>query len=155
MRKRLIGADGGGKDDGEWLDLAQVAQVELTSEDPDHPIEAALRGAPGHGWRAATPGPQAIRLIFDQPQRLRRIHLTFQEEATPRTQEFSLRWSPDGGQSYRDVQRQQYTFSPPGTTRQVEDYKVDLAGVTLLVLQIVPDIGGGRAHASLAALRLA
>jgi hypothetical protein len=107
------------------------------------------------GWRAATPGPQAVRLIFDQPQQLRRIRLVFDEAAQPRTQEFALRWSADGGQSFRDVVRQQYTFSPPGTVEEVEDYRVELVGVTRIALQIIPDIGGGPARASLAALLLA
>ena len=66
-----------------------------------------------------------------------------------------LRWSPDGGQSYREIVRQQYNFSPPGVTREFEDYTVDLAGVTALELRIVPDIGGGDARASVAQLRIA
>lgn len=140
---------------GGWLDLEALAQVELTSEAPDAPIEAALRPGSGPGWRAAAPGAQAIRLIFDRPQLLRRIQLVFHEEVQQRSQEFVLRWSPDGGRTFQDLLRQQYTFSPPGTTRQLEDYNVNLAGVTVLVLEIVPDMGGGPAHASLAALRLA
>jgi hypothetical protein len=157
MRKRMIGAETMDRPApaGGWLDLEQIAQVELTSEEPDYPVEAALRAEPGAGWRAATHGPQSIRLLFDRPQQLRRIQLVIEEAAQPRTQELVVRWSPDGGQSYRDVVRQQYTFSPPSTTREVEDYKVELAGVTVLVLQIVPEISGGPARASLATLRLA
>jgi hypothetical protein len=156
MRKRSISTHTG---DGpaaaiDWLDLGQIAQVELTSEDPAHPIEAALGSGAGSGWRAAGPGPQVIRLFFDRPQQLRRIHLVFQEDVQPRTQEFVLRWSPDGGRSYREVLRQQYTFSPPGATREVEEYQVDLADVTVLALEIAPDVSGGSARASLATLRL-
>lgn len=157
MRKRMIEpqrADGLA-DGGHWLDLEQIAEVELSSEDVIHPIEAALRQEPGDGWRAAAPGAQLIRLIFDQPQPLRRIKLVFQEDAQPRTQEFVLRWSPDGGHSYHDVLRQQYTFSPPETNREVEEYEVNLDAVTALELQIIPDISGGSARAGLAALRLA
>jgi hypothetical protein len=50
--------------------------------------------------------------------------------------------------------RQQYNFNSPGATDEVEDYDVDLEGVTLLELSIVPDISGGSAPASLAQLRL-
>jgi hypothetical protein len=107
------------------------------------------------GWRASQPGEQLIRLLFDEPQRLRRATLLFVEIECERTQEFVLRWSADGGRSYREVVRQQYTFTPPGTTRQDEDYGVDLEEVTALELKIVPDIGGGGARASLAQLRLA
>src|SRR5438034_8674392 len=54
----------------------------------------------------------ALRLIFDQPQRLTRIALVFEEAAIKRTQEFVLRWSPDGGRSFREIVRQQWNFSP-------------------------------------------
>lgn len=156
MRKRISETERvTGPAAGSWLDLEPIAQVELTSEEPGFPVEAALQPGASAGWRAAAPGPQTIRLIFDRPQPLRRIQLVVQEDAQPRTQELVLRWSPDGGQSFQDVLRQQYTFSPPGTTREVEDYQVALPNVTVLLLQIVPDISGGSAHASLAALRLA
>ena len=103
----------------------------------------------------ASAGEQTIRLLFDELQRVRRIQLLFHEDHQARTQEFVLRWSPDGGQSYREIVRQQYNFSPPGVTRESEDYAVDLAGVTALELRIVPDISGGDARASVAQLRIA
>lgn len=152
MRKRVMNEEPA--EDQPGLDLEQVASVEITSEDPAHPIESALRGDSG-GWRASTPGEQAIRLIFDQPTRLRRIDLRFEEPGTSRTQEFVLRWSPDGGRSYREIVRQQYTFSPPGTTFETERYAVDLAGVTVLELRLIPDIAGGAALASLGRLQVA
>ena len=51
--------------------------------------------------------------------------------------------------------RQQYNFSPPDNTREIEDYVVDLDGLTILELDIIPDISGGGARASLAQIRLA
>ena len=156
MRKRivkvsqsLVPADQG------WLDLQSLAEVELTSEDLANPIEAALVSGAGLGWRAAEAGEQTIRLLFDESQRVRRIQVLFHEDQQARTQEFVLRWSPDGGQSYREIVRQQYNFSPPGVTREFEDYAVDLADVTTLELRIVPDISGGDAPASVAQLRIA
>lgn len=139
---------------GDWLDLGRLAQVELSSEDADHPIEAALVTDDGAGWRAARPGRQTIRLVFDQPQRIGRIHLMFEECVRERTQEFVLRWSPGHGTPH-DIVRQQYHFSPPGTSRETEDYAVDLDGVAVLELYITPDIGGGDSRASLERLRLA
>ena len=106
------------------------------------------------GWRAADPGTQTIRLIFDQPQRLGRISLVFEENEIKRTQEFVLRWSPDGGRSFRDIVRQQWNFSPPDTVREVEEYQVELSDVTALELIIVPNNSGGAARASLKSLRL-
>jgi hypothetical protein len=96
-----------------------------------------------------------VRLVFDQPLRIERLHLEFHEDELERTQQFVLRWSSDGGQSYREIVRQQYNFNPPGATSEREDYRVDLDGVTTLELSIVPDISGGPARASLGQLRLA
>jgi hypothetical protein len=157
MRKRIIKQDSQDVSDSSqsWLDLERLAQVEITSEDAAHPIESALTPGTGRGWRASQPGEQIIRLLFDEPLRLRRIRLSFYEDKQGRNQEFVLRWSPDGGQSYREIVRQQYNFTPPATTREVEDYGIDLDGVTALELRIVPDISGGGACASLAQLSLA
>ena len=117
-------------------------------------MEAALVAGEMRGWRAADSGTQTVRLIFDQPQRLTRIALVFEETDTERTQEFVLRWSGDGGRSFREIVRQQWNFSPPDTVREVEEYQVDLSGVTVLELVIVPDISRGSARASLKSLRL-
>jgi len=157
MRKRIVGQGPPEVSVAEpdWLDLEPLAQVEVTSEEVGSSIEAALIPGRGPGWRAAQPGEQTIRLLFDEPLQLGRVHLVFQEDERERTQEFVLRWSPDGGQTYQEIVRQQYNFSPPGSAREVEDYAVDLKEVTALELKIVPDISGGSARASLAQLRLA
>ncbi len=155
MRKRIIKeALEAGPQPETWLDLGHRATVEVTSETDDQPIEAALVPGRGSGWRASEPGKQLIRILFDQPLPLKRIHLVFEEDEQTRTQEFTLRWSQDRGQSYKEVLRQQYNFAP-GTRRQIEDYDVALSGVTALELGIVPDISGGDAFASLAQLRVA
>jgi hypothetical protein len=156
MRKRLITPipqDDPSLDEG-WLDLDDAAVVEITSEEKEYPVESALVLGEMRGWRAADSGTQTIRLIFDEPQRLTRIALVFEETETERTQEFVLRWSPDGGRSFREIVRQQWNFSPPKTIREVEEYRVELSDVTVLELVIVPDISGGAARASLRSLRL-
>ena len=84
------------------------------------------------GWRAAASGEQVVRLLFDEPRPMTLVELRFDEPAAQRTQEFVLRWSSDGGRSYRDIVRQQYTFSPPGTTSEAERITVNLSGVTAL-----------------------
>jgi hypothetical protein len=136
-----------------WLDVERAAIVELTSEDKDYPIESAFVSVDARGWRAAAPGSQTIRLVFDQPQRLKHISLVFEENETARTQEFVLRWS-SGGSSFREIVRQQWNFSPPETIREVEEYQVELSNVTVLELIIVPNMNGGAARASLKSLRL-
>lgn len=156
MRKRIIDQCSWAEEtaDQKWLDVARLAQVELTSEDPGFPIESALLPDSGAGWRAQQPGPQLIRVVFDEPQRVGHVRLAFEEEHCERTQEFVVRWSADGGKTYREVVRQLYHFSPPGTTRELEDYAVGLEGVTVVELSIVPDIGRGGAIASLAKMLL-
>jgi len=119
-----------------WLKLEDLATVEVTSEQRDYPIEGAF-SAEGGGWRAASPGTQTIRLVFDQPQRIQRIWLVFEEAEIARTQEFLLRWSSDG-RSFQDIVRQQWNFSV-NSPREIENYVVQLSGVLVLELVIVPD----------------
>lgn len=138
-----------------WLDLANIASVEISSEDESYPIESALQGETEIGWRASRPSEQVIRLLFDEPQQIKQIKLVFAELEKARTQEFVLRWSRQAGPPDQEILRQQYNFSPPDTVRQSEIYTVNLEGVTALELSIVPDISGGNARASLACLRLA
>ncbi|HEY4842900.1 MAG TPA: hypothetical protein VIH78_13090 [Terriglobales bacterium] len=155
MRKRLITQipqDILPLDEG-WLNLDGTAVVEVTSEDKEYPVEAALISGEMRGWRAVDSGAQTIRLIFDEPQSLRRIALVFEETEIERTQEFVLRWSGDHGGSFQEIVRQQWNFSPPNSMREVEEYQVDLSGVNVLELVVVPDIRGGVARASLKSLR--
>src|SRR5262245_17794647 len=149
MRKRMInsGSEPVSRSGDEWFDLERLARVEITSESAEHPIESALIPDRAPGWRAAQPGKQTIRLIFDQPLALGRVLLRFDEKEQGRTQEFVLRWLPEGEQSPREIVRQQYTFSPPATNQELEDYRVKLNGVTAVELEIVPDISGGGAYA--------
>ena len=156
MRKRQISATPSAAPPSgqDWLDVDRAALVEVTSEEDDYPIESALLGAENRGWRAANPGRQTIRLIFDEPQKLRRILLVFEDSENTRTQEFVLRWSPATGNSFEEIVRQQWNFSSPGTIREIEDYAVQLSAVKVLELIIVPDTSGGAARASVASLRL-
>jgi hypothetical protein len=117
-------------------------------------VESALIPTRDLAWRADQPGKQTIRLVFDHPLSLRRISLRFDEHEHARTQEFVLRWLPRGDNRFRDVIRQQYTFSPAGTTQEIEDYRVELNDAAALELTIVPDTSGGTARASLTQMRL-
>ncbi|MDA3970294.1 MAG: hypothetical protein PF442_02985 [Desulfobulbaceae bacterium] len=156
MRKRIIptGQEIGTEPEGHWLNLEEAAEVEITSEDADHPIENALVPGSSSGWRAAQPGDQSIRLLFSQPQSLHRIWIHFVEPDRARTQQFVLRWSPDRGETFNHIVRQQWNFSPQGIHEEIENIYVDLSGVTLLELAITPDIGSQEVYASLQELRL-
>lgn len=157
MRKRIIDPiqRNTAADVQEWLDLDRLAEVEVTSEDAAYPIESALLPGRNSGWRAGRPGEQTIRLLFAHPQRIRRIALSFVESGCDRTQEYVLRWSPDGGKTFRDIVRQQWNFSQHGATSEIEDHRVDLQAVTALELRIIPDKSGGNALASLGHMRIA
>jgi len=159
MRKIMINqaAENTPSSDLNFLDLEHLAQVEFTSERTEHPVESALllTGDSGAGWQAASAGEQTIRLVFDQPRTIEHIFLVFDEQQQSRTQEFVLLWLMDDEDAYREIFRQQYHFSPPGTTREIEHYEVRLNQLKVLELRIIPDISGGEACAGLKQLRLA
>lgn len=140
-----------------FLDLEPLAQVEFTSEHPEYPIQSALLLTDnlGVGWQAACPGEQTIRIVFDQSQTIEHIFLTFEDQLHSRTQEFVLFWLMEEEQAYREILRQQFNFSPPNTTREIEHYEVSLNQLKVLELRIIPDISNGEGYATLKQLRLA
>jgi hypothetical protein len=95
-----------------WFDLESIASVEITSEDPAFPIESALVRRNKGGWLAAEPGVQTIRLIFDEPQKLRRISLIFEETETKRTQEREARQAAQCNPSSRSARKSCGTSHP-------------------------------------------
>jgi hypothetical protein len=138
----------------EWFDLEEMAKVEVTSEDPSFPVESALVSGKGPGWRAAQRGKQTFRIMFDKPTRLRRIRLEFSETEIARTQEFTLQWAAEPGGPFRELVRQQWSFSPQGSTSEIEDYQVSLDNVSVLELEVKPDLTPANACATLARWRL-
>jgi hypothetical protein len=156
MQKKITPAiqKSGPSTDGGWLDLAAVAEVEITSEQPEHPIEAALLPGKNKGWRANEPGQQVIRLLFSPAQKITHIHLHFEESAVVRTQQYVLQWSPQPNQPCREIVRQQWNFSPRGATAEIEDHHIDLPPVAVLELIIDPDQGNQAAFASLESMRI-
>jgi hypothetical protein len=154
MRKRIVEthlANPRGESDQGWLDLEQIATVEVTSEDPRFPIESAFGPERELGWRASQKGEQQIRIIFDEPMSLHRIQLRFHEAECERTQEFTLRWSAAAGEPTNEIVRQQWNFSPAGSTTEIEDYAIELNAVSVLELAIQPDLRLREAVATLAA----
>ena len=159
MRKSVIAsaATAAGSGPEGWLDLDAIARVEISSEDVNLPIEHALGKTATTGWRAAETGPQVVRLVFDTPQTIRRIQLHFVDRVAERSQEFAVYAGP--GAELREVRRQQWTFSPQGSTEEIEDYPVNLSGITTLELRIDPDRShdpkASKEYASLQSLKLA
>jgi hypothetical protein len=126
--------------EGPWLDLESLATFEISSEDPEHPIEYALR-EDQKSWRAAEDGEQTIRITFDSPQIISRIAFWFEENNVAPTQEFVLLWRSSNGPNWREIVRQQFNFSP-NTTNQREEFNVSLNDVISIELRIVPAING-------------
>jgi hypothetical protein len=79
-----------------------------------------------------------------------RIALVLEESETERTQAFVLRWRVIVSRNCAPAME----FQSRNSIREVEDDRVELSGVTVLELVIVPDISRGSAHASLKCLRL-
>jgi hypothetical protein len=140
-----------------WRDLERIARVEISSEDENFPIEHALGKKETTGWRAAGTGPQLIRLHFDEPLAIKRLQLHFVEKAAERSQEFAV--YAGAGAELKEVVRQQWSFSPHGSTEELEDYPVNLSGITTLELRIDPDRShdpkASQHYASLQSLKLA
>jgi hypothetical protein len=155
VRKTILGHedDSATFSSNEWLGVEAIAGIGVTSEADGAPVENVLHPDRDTGWRAGEPGPQIIRITFGGPTKIRHIQLVFRELQFARTQEFTLRYTTAGGER-RDVIRQQWTFSPQGSTEEVEDYCVLLDDVVILELTINPDISNGDVHASLVRLRL-
>jgi hypothetical protein len=139
---------------GSWLDLDKLATVELSSENPEHPFELVLRPTTGEGWKAASPGPQVIRIHFDVPSPVRRVHLEFCEELNQRAQEIAL-FATQKAVARRELVRQQWVFSPTGSKSEVEDFYFDLKDVTTLELQIDPGRHDKAMFATLQTLQVA
>jgi hypothetical protein len=153
MIKRFTPAAATPEIPGQWRELGDQVEVELTSEDSEWPIEGALTPGQPRGWRAGAPGVQTVRLIWPEPIRLQRVRLVFEEQTQLRTQELVLRATTTDGE--REIVRQQFTFAPPGTTVEREEYAVALDRVTGLILTIDPAIGRGDVVASLKEWRVA
>jgi hypothetical protein len=156
MRKAPIsgfGISSGLSSPGSWLDIEQAATAELSSEDPQHPFERALRPETTDGWKASSPGPQLIRLRFDSPQSIRRIHLQFREGEVSRSQEIAL-FATSKTSPRKELVRQQWVFSPQGATTEVEDYFFHLNDVTALDLEIDPGRHDKQVFASLQSIQI-
>jgi len=154
MRKRIIPAISvrAPLEAEHWIDLEGCAEIEVSSENPAHPIEAALLPGNRGGWRANGPGPQTVRILFDAPRNVTRMRVIVTEDTQQRTQEFVLRWAPSADGPWREIVRQQYNFVP--LSSEVEEYAMELENVGAIELQITPSISGGEAVAGLAEWRI-
>ena len=155
MQKTILGnqnPDQGNLAD-QWFGIDAVAGIGVTSETEGAPVESVFDSSSQTGWRAGTSGLQVIRITFGEPKTIRRIQLEFTESRLERTQEFTLHATSVRGER-TEVIRQQWTFSPQGSTQEVEDYRLSLNNISIVELTINPDLNHGDAHASLIHLRI-
>jgi len=140
---------------GPAKDIASIATVLVTSESPEHPVDNLFDARTGRGgsrWVAGTDGEQSVILAFDTPQTIREVGLETEELEASRTQALVLSLSRDGGRTYREVLRQEFTFSPPATTYERERWAVPAEGVTHLRVVVQPDKGNAPSRATLTSL---
>lgn len=139
------------------LDIAAIATVIVSSEQATHPVNHIFDHSRGPGasrWVAAKDGEQDLILDFDAPQTIKQIVLEVEEREVSRRQEIVVSVSSDGGRVYDQVIRQEYNFSPPGTTFERETWFVSAQRVTHLRLHIAPDKDGKPCRATVTSLVL-
>ncbi|MDO8735343.1 MAG: discoidin domain-containing protein [Elusimicrobiota bacterium] len=146
LRKRIATHPEEGKNqkEGRILDLINNAEVIITSEDKGHPVDNLVDGSRGRGssqWLAGTSGPQVLIFKFDKPHHITEIVYEIEETKDTRTQEILLETSSDAGEKYRELVRQEYNFSPSGSTFQKEVVTVNIHGATSIKMSIKPDKG--------------
>ncbi|HXI71176.1 MAG TPA: discoidin domain-containing protein [Verrucomicrobiae bacterium] len=158
MRKKIITTPSSSTTPvADGLDVGAIATVLVTSELTGHPVENAFDGQRGPGstrWVSEIGGEQTLNLAFDAPQTIRTVGLEIEETEESRTQELQLAISLDGEKTYRELLRQEFHFSPGGSTFEREEWTINAEGVTHLRLQIKPDKGGRPCRASVTSLVL-
>lgn len=157
VRKRRLGiGQESGLIDGA-MDLAALATLAYSSEDPRHPIDHVIDNPVGPGspkWRGNVPNvTDQIVIEFDEPQSFSRLVYEVEESESQRTQEVRIEASDDDGLSFRQLLVQEFTFSPDGATFEREDLRLRAKDITHLRLMIVPNKQGS-GTASLTTLQL-
>jgi hypothetical protein len=150
-------ADPRTSDERGCMHIPALATVLVTSEAAEHPVDCLFDGHDGPGgtrWVAAVDGEQVLILAFDTPQIIQEVGLETEESQASRTQVLTLSLSQDGGRTYREILRQEFNFSPPGTTFERERWIVPAAMVSHLRVTIRPDKGGKLGRASLTSLTI-
>ncbi len=162
LRKLIIPAaphpdDPRRSDEAERMYIPELATVLVTSEAAEHPVDCLFDGHNGPGgtrWVAAVDGEQELILAFDTPQTIQEVGLETEELQASRTQVLTLALSQNGGRTYREVLRQEFNFSPPGTTFERERWIVPATMVSHLRVTIRPDKGDKPGRASLTSLTI-
>jgi hypothetical protein len=123
------------------LDLAEIACVEVTSEQSVFPIDNVFDGQSGPGgscWVAATPGEQIVALAFRSPQDVTAIVVESEERGVSRTQRVELAfWGEDGNEHVEGLVHT-FRFAPYGPSFHRGAWAIG-ASVTRIQLRITPE----------------
>jgi hypothetical protein len=142
---------------GVELDLRACAEVRISSENPEHPIEHLFDGTAGEGasrWIARQRDrPGTILFVFDEPVDISYCAFEAEERQLVRTQQVIAEYLLATGDTYRQCFIQEFNFSPEGATYQRELIELNLRGVRRLRFNVLAD-KSGRGIPSLTALRL-
>src|SRR5215510_2620679 len=155
LRKHILDNPPAGAVKPGALDIPTLATVLVTSEDPEHPVDHVFDGSGGPGatrWIAGSEGEQTLVLAFDAPQTIRAVGIELEELTGMRTNVLTVSLSDDGARTYRERIRQEFTFSPPGTTFEREEWAMPAVGITHLRVVIRPDKGDAVHRATLTSL---
>ena len=139
------------------IPVLSAAVVRASSEAAGHPVGRVFDGTSGPGasqWIAGEAGDQTIIIAFHHPHVIGHVTMEVEEREVARTQEVQLAFSSDGGVTYRELVRQEFNFSPEGTTWEREDWAVGQFNVTHLRLAIKPDKGRKDLFAKLTSLAI-
>lgn len=155
LRKKIISSVTAGAaipDPANTIDIIRNAEVIATSESESCPLDNIVDGSTGPGssqWEAGSTGAQTLIFKFDVPQNITGIDYEIEEREVARTQEVCFDVSIDSGAHFREILRQEYNFSPNGSTYQREELKLDIPQVTELKMTIKPDKGNHECRAKL------
>ena len=156
LRKHILNSlPTGGALKPDALEIPALATVLVTSEAPDHPVDHlfdASNGPGGTRWIAGSDGEQALVLAFDAPQTIRAVDIEVEEPCATRTNVLTVSLSNDGGRTYRERVRQEFTFSPPATTFEREEWAMSAERITHIRVVIQPDKGHASHRATLTSL---
>ena len=102
LRKRRLHQPTEPEDDSAPLNLASVATIDYSSEDPAYPVEHLLdehTGPGGSCWAAAQADTtEQLVLVFDRPQSVTRLVYEVEETERERTQEVHVEASTDAAE---------------------------------------------------------
>lgn len=124
------------------LDVAALADVEVSSEQDLYPIDHVFDGQSGAGgscWIASAPGIQTVMLHFRRAPNVATVTLESEELGDTRQQRLELAVWSDGDDSHFQAAGRTVRFSPYGPSFHRTSWDVHTRGVSRLRVQVMPE----------------